>query len=118
MATQFEVYRLRAHFNSSWIDRIPFVLLFNIATSTDIFEERLSHSSIKSLNSVQFELAHVDIDTLFQAATNFDSPQCLPLGSGLSSLVLQRHKDHLHASNDFLQTLKVLELNGSCNITG
>lgn len=113
-----KLLRLHAKFNSSWIDRIPFVLLFNIATSIDIFEERLSHSTIKNLHGIRFELAQVDIDVLFEAATDLDRSQCLALGAGLSSIVLQRHRDYLQGSNGFMRTLKVMIMTGFLYMKG
>ncbi len=92
------------------MDRIPFVLLFSIATSIELFEERLSQSTIKILQGTRFDLAQIDVDVLFKATTNLDQPRSILLGPGLSSTILQRHKDFIQSSSDFIRTLKVLSI--------
>ncbi len=89
------------------MDRIPFVLLFSIATSIELFEERLSQSTIKILHGTRFDLAQVDIDVLFKAITALDQPRSILLGPGLSSTILQPHEDFVQSSSDFIRALKV-----------
>lgn len=92
---------------SSWKDRIPFVLLFNIATSIELFEEKLSQSTIKLLKGTRFDLAEVDFDVLFTAAMRHVGPSSVVLGPGLSNTILKRHRETLQSNNDFIRTLKV-----------
>lgn len=96
------------HRSSSWIDRIPFVVLFSIATSIELFEDRLAQSTIKILEGTRFDLAQVDIDVLFKATMALNQPRSILLGPGLSSTILQRDKDLVQSSSDFLRTMKVL----------
>ena len=41
---------------ASWTDRIPFVLLLGIATTVDLFESRLSKSTVRLLDAQVFEV--------------------------------------------------------------
>ena len=84
------------------------MLLFGVATSIDLFEEKFSQSTSKSLYGARFNLAQIDIDVLFKAAVIHEHPQSILLGPGVSSLILQRHKDYIQSSIDFVRTLKVI----------
>ena len=86
------------------------MLLLSIATSIELFEERLSQSTIKILHGTRFDLAQVDTDILFRATTALAQPQGILLGPGISSTILQRHKDFVQSSSDFIRTLKVLSV--------
>jgi hypothetical protein len=52
---------------SSWLDRLPFVLLFGIATSAESFEDRLSGKSLRYLDGEKFDVTQSDeiIEKLF-----------------------------------------------------
>lgn len=93
--------------NSSWCDRIPFVLLFSIATSIDLYEEKFSQSTTKTLRGTRFDLTQVDVDILFKVTAKYAHPHSLLLGPSISSLILQRHKDYVQSSSNLIQTLKV-----------
>ena len=58
-----------ADFYSSWLDRLPFVLLFGIATSAESFEERLAGNSLRYLDGQKFDVTQSDeiIEKLFRA---------------------------------------------------
>ena len=98
---------------SSWNDRIPFVLLFGIATSIDLFQEKLSQASLKLLQCSNFEVTQLDVDFLFKEVTGADEASRLWLGPGLSRLVLQRHQDYVQTTADFVWAIKVLRINQS-----
>lgn len=86
------------------------MLLFSVATSIELFEERLSPSTIKILQGTRFDLAQIDTDVLFKATTAVDEPRSILLGPGLSSTILQRDKDLVQSSSDFIRTLKVFSI--------
>lgn len=96
-----------ANYKSSWNDRIPFILLFGIATSIGLFQEKLSQATLRLLQGTQFQINQLDVETLFKAVTSSVYPSSLWLGAGLSRMVLQRHRDHVHSSTDFIRTIKV-----------
>ncbi|KAG7006021.1 origin recognition complex subunit 3 [Physcia stellaris] len=93
---------------SSWVNRIPFVLLFGISTSVGFFQEKLSQATLKLLQGTQFEINPLNIDALFKEITRPEQPSNLWLGAGLSRIVLQRHRDHVQTAADFILTIKYI----------
>ncbi|KAI9745251.1 MAG: hypothetical protein M1818_001530 [Claussenomyces sp. TS43310] len=53
---------------SSWLDRIPFVVMFGIATSLELFHERLPRAAIRCLHGAQFDVERTSktLDKIFQ----------------------------------------------------
>ena len=96
-----------ANWLSSWNDRIPFILLFGIATSVDLFQEKLSQTTLRLLHGSEFEVNQLDVEALFKAVTYPDLSSSPWLGAGLSRMILQRHRDHVQTSTDFIRTVKV-----------
>ena len=99
-----------ANCGSSWNDRIPFILLFGIATSIDLFQEKLSQATLRLLQGSQFQINQLDVETLFNAIMSPNCPSHLWFGAGLSRVALQRHRDHVQTNTDFIRTIKVLKL--------
>lgn len=93
--------------DSSWNDRIPFVLLFGIATSVDMFQEKLPRATIRNLHGVRFDVAQLNIEDIFKKASCPDDSRCLWLGSDLSKTIVQRHKLYIQSVSSFIRTLKV-----------
>ena len=90
---------------SSWNDRIPFVLLFGIATSVELFQENLSRDTIRYLHGSAFDVQQVDIEESFKA---FQSEQSTVwVGPGLSRNILQPQKDYIQSYSTFASALKV-----------
>ncbi len=90
---------------SSWGDRIPLVLLFSIATSIEIFQEKLSRETIRYLDSSVFNVQQIDIEVVFKA---FQSEQStLWVGPGLSRTILEQQKDYIQSLSFFINSLKV-----------
>ncbi|KAF2634953.1 origin recognition complex subunit [Massarina eburnea CBS 473.64] len=90
-----------------WLDRLPFVLLVGIATSTESFEDRLSGKSIRYLDGQKFDVTQSDviIEKLFSATVaNTDVP--VRIGPDLSRRLLDRQKDHVQNVHDFIDGLK------------
>ena len=92
---------------SSWLDRIPFVLLFGIATSAENFEDRLSGKSLRYLDGQQFDVTQSDeiVEKLFRATVAY--PGTEPhIGPGLCRRILERQKDHVQNVQDFVHGLR------------
>jgi len=96
-----------ANFCSSWLDRIPFVLLFGIATSADSFEDRLSGQSLRNLEGERFDVTQSDeiIEKLF-SATVASLDNRLFVGPQLCRRMLDRQKDYVQNVQDFCDGLK------------
>jgi len=93
---------------SSWVDRIPFVLLFGIATSLDLFHERLSRAASRFLDGVQFDVEQTSsvLERIFQrAVAGTEAP--LRLGTMLVSNLMERQHDHVQSVQSFIAALKV-----------
>ncbi|KAL5391166.1 hypothetical protein PMIN06_002178 [Paraphaeosphaeria minitans] len=91
----------------SWLDRLPFVLLFGIATSAESFEDRLLGKSLRYLDGQQFDVTQSDdiIEKLFRAT--IAHPDTEPhIGPNLCRRILERQKDHVQNTQDFVHGLK------------
>ncbi|KAL9020968.1 MAG: hypothetical protein Q9185_001795 [Variospora sp. 1 TL-2023] len=91
---------------SLWIDRIPFILLFGIKTSIELFEEKLPRRIIRCLRGVQFDVAEISVDVVFRAVS-FNKTRPFLLGSGVSSLILQAQQDSIQGIASFAKSLQV-----------
>ena len=101
---------------SSWLDRIPFVLVIEVATSLDLFEERLPRKTLALLRATIFEAktAAEILDVLFRAATNPSEERHIWLGPVASKLLLDRQTEHIQSAGGFISALKVgMSLNSS-----
>ncbi|KAF2099463.1 hypothetical protein NA57DRAFT_38384 [Rhizodiscina lignyota] len=90
-----------------WRNRIPFVILFGIATSTDAFQDRLSRSALRCLQGKEFDV--VQTDDLFEQVflTTIDgNERHLWIGPELMSTFLNRQKDHAQNVTEFIDALK------------
>ena len=85
---------------------MPFVLLFNIATSVELFQANLSRETIRCLAGVQFHMKRVDTRAIFQDI-HYQEP-ALFFGPAITGLILQKHKDFIQSSANLTRTLKVL----------
>lgn len=92
---------------SSWLDRLPFVLLFGIATSAESFEDRLSGKSLRYLEGQKFDVTQSDeiVEKLFSATiARTDVP--LRIGPNVARRILDRQRDHVQNPQDFSDGLK------------
>jgi origin recognition complex subunit 3 len=90
------------------MDRIPFLLLFGIATSLDLFHERLSRAASRFLDGVQFDVEQTStvLERIFEkAVAGAKAP--LRLGSVLVSCLMERQHDHVQSVQSFIAALKV-----------
>ena len=82
------------------------MLLFGIATSVELFQEKLSRDTIRYLDGSAFDLQRVGAEDVFKA---FQSEQpMLWLGPRLSRTILQRQKDYIQSHSTFINSLKVM----------
>jgi origin recognition complex subunit 3 len=96
-----------ANHQSSWLDRLPFILLFGIATSAESFEDRLSGKSLRYLDGEKFDVTQSDdiIEKLF-SATVVSTDVRLRIGPTICLRMLDRQKDHVQNVQDFCDGLK------------
>jgi origin recognition complex subunit 3 len=94
-------------FLSSWLDRLPFVLLFGIATSADSFEDRLSGNCLRQIQGDRFDVTQSDeiIEKVFDATIGKPDVR-LHIGPNLCRRMLDRQKDHVQNVQDFCDGLK------------
>ena len=95
---------------SSWQDRVPFVLVFEVATSLELFESRLPRKTLSQLKATVFEAKTVAeiFDVLFRAATGPAGERHLWLGPAASRLLLDRQIEHIQSASGFIMTLKYM----------
>ncbi|TKX23515.1 origin recognition complex subunit 3 [Elsinoe australis] len=80
---------------SCWKDRIPFVLLFGVATSIGTLQTKLSRRAIRCLRARRFDATNAEA-TLENVFADVYFPQTkLWFGSGFSQAVLTRQRDFL-----------------------
>lgn len=92
----------------SWLDRIPFVLLFGIATSVELFHERLPRSATLCLQGVQFDVEQTSktLVTIFQKVIATSDIR-LRLGGSFIAALLERQHDQVYSLQTFIAALKV-----------
>lgn len=91
---------------SCWQNRIPFVLLFNIATSVEFLQQRLSKTAIKCLDGKFFNaaLSSEEVEQVFEALTT--SNPSLWLGPGLATMILDRQSDYIQGIESLVQAAR------------
>ncbi|KAI5289550.1 hypothetical protein KEM54_003687 [Ascosphaera aggregata] len=93
---------------SSWMDRIPFILLFGVATSIELFEGRLARAAANLLDGTRFDIQGCDdlIDRTF-VALQLQPDNAVWLGPQVSSLLLEKSRDHFESPESFSYGMKV-----------
>ncbi|KZF25991.1 hypothetical protein L228DRAFT_279249 [Xylona heveae TC161] len=91
---------------NSWLDRIPFVLLFGIATSAEIFHEKLPRAAIRCMRGQKFDVERIEqsLELVFNEATSDDS--AILLGPNLASMLLDRQRNHVQSVQSFVSSLQ------------
>ena len=98
--------------NSAWRDRIPFVLLFQVATSSDLFEARLPTSAVRLLEGRVFttEYSHDAFDEIFKsvclAPKDRKKPSIWP-GADATKALLEQSKEQLATPESLMLSMKV-----------
>jgi hypothetical protein len=93
---------------SSWLDRIPFLVLFGIATSVELFYERLPRAATRCLHGSQFEVEQTNktLEKVFENVVARDDAPLL-LGPGFVAALIERQNDHAQIMQAFVSALKV-----------
>lgn len=80
-----------------WHGRIPFACLFNVATSVEFLQQRLSNSAVRCLDGRVFdaELSADEVEQVFEAITS--SEAAVWLGPSLASHMLERQSDYIQS---------------------
>ncbi|KAK0904257.1 Origin recognition complex subunit 3 [Friedmanniomyces endolithicus] len=89
-----------------WQARIPFACLFNIATSIDFLQQRLSQAAVKALAGQVFDVALSSVEVEQVCEAMFDTGKPLWIGSGLMSTMLERQHDYVISVDSFVATMK------------
>ncbi|KAF2155929.1 hypothetical protein K461DRAFT_221539 [Myriangium duriaei CBS 260.36] len=91
---------------SCWKDRIPFVLVFGVATSVENLQVNLSKRAIRCIRGCRFDVAPSDValEDLFAQFHPLDS--CLWLGSGLCRTIVDRQKDFLQNPHSMIDSVQ------------
>ncbi|OJD14317.1 hypothetical protein AJ78_05312 [Emergomyces pasteurianus Ep9510] len=92
---------------SSWADRIPFVLLFGIATSVELFEARLPRSLVNLLQGRRFDIQDSG-DSVDRIYTTLQMCQegTLWLGPNVSRILFEKSSDHFQSPEGFANGIK------------
>lgn len=94
--------------HSSWRPRIPFTLIFGIATSVDLLQARLLKSVCQLIHGAQFDVVQTAtiLETVFRSAVAAkDTP--LKLGASLLRSLLDRQHEQMAGVQAFTSSLKV-----------
>ncbi|RSL44648.1 hypothetical protein CEP54_014601 [Fusarium duplospermum] len=92
---------------NSWRPRIPFTLLFGIATSVELLQARLLKSACQLIYGAQFDVIQTSaiLETVFKAAVAAaDAP--ILLGTSLLRSMLDRQHDQVSGIQTFTMSLK------------
>ncbi|CCF43521.1 origin recognition complex subunit [Colletotrichum higginsianum] len=97
---------LIALFNS-WRPKIPFILLFGIATSVELLQARLLKSACQHLHGAQFDVVQtgVILEQIFKpAVAGMDT--ALALGQTLLQSLVERQQDQVASIQSFVASIK------------
>ncbi|KAF4465306.1 origin recognition complex subunit 3 [Fusarium albosuccineum] len=92
---------------NSWRPRIPFTLLFGIATSVELLQARLLKSACQMIYGAQFDVIQTSaiLETVFKASVAAaDAP--ILLGTSLLRSMLDRQHDQVSGIQTFTMSLK------------
>ena len=81
------------------------MILFNIATSIELFQEKLSRDTIRRLDGAEFRAEGLDVEEVFQRINDYDST--LWLGPSLSDQTLQQQRDYIQSPSALKEAVKV-----------
>ena len=94
--------------DSSWRPRIPFTLLFGIATSVELLQARLLKSACQQIYGAQFDAVRTGslFETIFKIAVVADDVP-LRIGASLLRGMVERQHDQVAGIQAFIRSLKV-----------
>lgn len=92
---------------SAYLDRIPFILLLGVATSIEIFHEKVPKSIIRLMRGEKFDVERAEecLAKIFNDAT-IGPQSVLRLGPSLCDFLLRRQKNHTQSIQAFVAALK------------
>ncbi|KAH8148178.1 uncharacterized protein LAJ45_07630 [Morchella importuna] len=92
---------------SAYMDRIPFTLLMGIATSVEIFHEKLPKSTIRLMKGDKFDVERAEecLAQIFNDSMIGENP-ILRLGPTVCDFLLARYRDHNQSIQAFVGALK------------
>ncbi|KAE8145136.1 origin recognition complex subunit 3 N-terminus-domain-containing protein [Aspergillus avenaceus] len=92
---------------SSWLDRIPFSLLFGISTSVELFEGRLPRSSVALLRGKYFEIhgASNCVDRIYERLQAEPTGRFW-IGRGITGVLFEKSNDFFQTPEAFSRTVK------------
>ncbi|KAF8456315.1 origin recognition complex subunit 3 N-terminus-domain-containing protein [Terfezia claveryi] len=92
---------------SAYLNRIPFTLLLGVATSIEIFHEKVPKSIIRLMRGEKFDVERAEecLARIFDDAT-IGAKSMLRLGPSLSDFLFRRQKNHTQSIQAFVAALK------------
>ncbi|KAI3397614.1 hypothetical protein diail_10587 [Diaporthe ilicicola] len=92
---------------NSWKDRIPFTLLFGIATSVELFQVRLPKSTSQYLYGAQFDVVQMSsvLENTFKGAVAHGANPLI-IGPGLLRDLIERQESQVAGIQSFMYSLK------------
>ncbi|PWY71460.1 hypothetical protein BO70DRAFT_414589 [Aspergillus heteromorphus CBS 117.55] len=92
---------------SSWLDRIPFTLLFGISTSVELFEGRLPRASVALLRGRYFELHEASncVDRIY-GKLQAEPDGKFWLGRNITAALFEKSNDYFQTPEAFSRTVK------------
>ncbi|RAL07454.1 putative origin recognition complex subunit 3 [Aspergillus homomorphus CBS 101889] len=92
---------------SSWVDRIPFTLIFGISTSVELFEGRLPRSTVALLRGRYFEIHEAKncVDRIY-GRIQAEQDGKFWLGRNITSVLFEKSSDSFQTPEAFSRTVK------------
>ena len=92
-----------------WKTKLPWILVFEVATSVESFQSKLSQQALRHLQGTEFKTMDADesLELMFRAATAPEVERSLWISSALSKTLLDRQKHNIQSVRSFMQSCKV-----------
>ncbi|KAF2459963.1 origin recognition complex subunit 3 N-terminus-domain-containing protein [Lineolata rhizophorae] len=92
---------------SSWVDRIPFMIIFSVATTLENLQHRISRGSLRHTEGRTFSIAPASevLELALDIAVRGDS---IPLwvGCSVSNMIMARQKDYFQCTDLLIDSLQ------------
>ena|ERR1700744_1718641 len=87
-------------------ERLPITLVFGLATSLEIFQERLPVSTLRHLRGKQYDVVQRQqlLEEIFLATITGDNVQ-FRVGPSLVNAIMGRQRDNIQTIDDFIDNL-------------
>lgn len=92
---------------NSWSDRIPFTLLFGVATSVENLESKFTRRAVRCISGRRFDVIQAEsaLEQAFDVLQSHNTS--LWLGSGICASMLSRQRDHIQSLQAFADAVQV-----------